>query len=246
MATQDRFKDLEWFNTVSTQTVGVVGAGGIGSWLTMLLARAGCNEIFIFDFDTLEEHNIGGQMYPVSTVGQTKLKALASIIKVFSGLNLSTYVEKYVPTSITNEIMFSAVDNMAARKVIFERWVELYNHTQNKNMLFIDGRMLAENLQIYVVTPDKIEEYKATLFEDSEVEEQPCTAKATSHCGALIGALMVSAYTNWANNLTQDIRVVPFSISVNLPLFEFSVPFFSNQVAEVSVKNVDSETKIEE
>jgi len=236
MAVRDRFKDLEWFSTVSTQTVGVVGAGGIGSWLTMLLARAGCNDIFVFDYDILEEHNIGGQMYPVSTVGQTKLKALQSIVKDFSGLNLSTYVEKYVPTSITNEIMFSAVDNMAARKVIFERWVELFESTKNKNMLFIDGRMLAENLQIYVVTPDRIEDYKATLFEDSEVEEQPCTAKATSHCGALIGSLMVSAYTNWANNLTQDIRVVPFSISINLPLMDFSVPFFSPVVSTLKIE----------
>jgi len=44
--------------TLSRMRIGVVGAGGTGSLLIELAARAGVGEIFVFDFDRAEETNL--------------------------------------------------------------------------------------------------------------------------------------------------------------------------------------------
>lgn len=52
-----RFKDAPWFPKEETAII-VGGAGGIGSWLSLLLSRAGFYPI-VYDYDRLEEHNLG-------------------------------------------------------------------------------------------------------------------------------------------------------------------------------------------
>ena len=48
-----RFKDAPWFPKEETAII-VGGAGGIGSWLSLLLSRAGFYPI-VYDYDRLEE-----------------------------------------------------------------------------------------------------------------------------------------------------------------------------------------------
>jgi hypothetical protein len=107
---------------------------------------------------------------------------------------------------------------MKARKLMFEAWKR-----NPEKELFIDGRMLMEQGMIFCVTPDKIDAYEQHLFEDSEVLDQPCSAKATSHSGAIIAGLMVSAYTNYLTNmkLGVDVRDVPFKFDYMLQLMLF-------------------------
>ena len=78
----NRFKDAPWFPTEDTYVL-IGGSGGIGSWLTLLLARANFKPI-IFDFDTIEEHNIGGQLFSVGDIGSPKVVATSRIAKQFA------------------------------------------------------------------------------------------------------------------------------------------------------------------
>ena len=41
----------------------VVGAGAIGSFVTLALAKMGCGNITSYDMDTVEEHNLPNQFY---------------------------------------------------------------------------------------------------------------------------------------------------------------------------------------
>jgi molybdopterin/thiamine biosynthesis adenylyltransferase len=120
--------------------------------------------------------------------------------------------------SMIAPVVFSCFDNMEARKLMFEKWCE-----QDDKQIFIDGRMLAEQGMVYAVTPDKIERYKETLFDDSEVEDQDCSYKATTHCGKLISSLMTAVMNNYvANEIVtgMPIREVPFEINFNLQLLD--------------------------
>ena len=218
MSTRARFKDAPWFPGEEEIYCLVGGAGGIGSWLSFLLSRAGYLP-FVFDFDEVEAHNIGGQLFPQKAIGKKKVEAIADLISEFSIMEIDTYDEKYIEGSMTNEYVFAAFDNMQARKDMFKNWIT--HNKDNPNALFIDGRLTMEQIQILCITPDKAEEYeKEHLFDDSEVQEAPCTMKQTSHSAAMIASLMTGFFTNHITNVREGkkVRQVPFFYEYFIPL----------------------------
>lgn len=229
-----RFKDALWFPKEET-IVLIGGAGGIGSWLTILLARAGFVPM-VYDFDVLEEHNMGGQLYPKRHINKTKVEALKEIIKDFTETDMVANNQKVDTETMSHIYVFSAFDNMQARKDMFASWEtfvkewademaetddeEHLKKLKSQEPIFIDGRLTMEQLQIFCVTPDKIEEYKKHLFDDTEVPDAPCTLKQTSHSAAMIAAHMTGFFTNHLVNINEEDRVrsLPFKWEYFIPL----------------------------
>lgn len=54
----------------------IAGAGGLGSNVAAMLARAGIGRLVIADFDTVSYSNLNRQMFTVGQVGLLKVKAL--------------------------------------------------------------------------------------------------------------------------------------------------------------------------
>jgi len=213
----DRHKDAPWFPQ-NEEPVMIGGAGGIGSWLTMFLNRAGFSPI-VYDFDRIEEHNLGGQLFRIQDIGRYKTSAVSTILSEFCGEDISIFNLKIDENSPTHHFMFSAFDNMKARKDLFEVWKRSIPNC-SVTPLFIDGRLTMEQLQIFCVTPDKIEQYEAHLFDDSEVEDAPCTLKQTTHTAAMIASLMTAFFTNHIANIYErkNVRFVPFYYEHFVPL----------------------------
>ena len=218
-----RFRDSPWFSENVPVIIG--GAGGIGSWLALFLARQ-ASDIYLYDADNYEEVNMAGQFCKSSDIGKPKTQATKENIYDFTANRNVSCFGLYEPSSMSNDIMFSGFDNMKARKIMFENWVTYVGDSKEPRenvALFIDGRLNAEEAEIYVVTPNKIDEYRKTLFDDSEASPQNCSYKSTTHCSAIIAGLMVAAYNNVVtnHNMKLDYRVVPFSIKYQLPLLNF-------------------------
>jgi len=213
----NRFKDAPWFPK-ENETVMVGGAGGISSWLTLFLARAGFKPI-VYDFDIIEESNTAGQLFRLSDVGKYKVSALSEIIKEFANDSISGFNIKIDENSPTHYFMFSGFDNMLARKNMFENWKRSIENCAVIPIL-IDGRLEMEQLQIFCVTPDRIKDYEKTLFADEEVEDAPCTMKQTSHAAAMIATLMTAFFTNHMTNMYERevVRDVPFYHEFFIPL----------------------------
>jgi sulfur carrier protein ThiS adenylyltransferase len=57
-------------------SVGIAGAGGLGSNVAVALARAGIGCLVIADFDRIEPSNLNRQQYFVDQVGERKVEAL--------------------------------------------------------------------------------------------------------------------------------------------------------------------------
>ena len=215
-----RFKEALWFEKARNTEVIVGGAGGIGSWLIFLLARLDV-KLYVYDFDSVERHNIGNQLYNTKSIDKSKVDALESICHQFSNVYFDAkYIEKYDEDSISSPIMFSAFDNMEARKIMFNNW-----KSNESRELFIDGRMEMENYQIYIVQKGQEERYEKSLFEDSEVPDLPCGAKATSHTAADISSNMVKCFTNYLTNTEVEIRNVPFKITSVAALMNYDIEF---------------------
>jgi molybdopterin/thiamine biosynthesis adenylyltransferase len=212
-----RLKDAPWLKYKAPYVL-VAGAGGIGSWTALLLARAGLAP-FIADFDTIEVHNMGGQLFSSNQIGKKKVLAVQDTIKSFCDKDVVVFEDKVNSNfEHINNLIIAAFDNMKARKELFNLWVKDYK--DDKDALFIDGRLTAEQLQIFCVRPKDIEEYKKYLFDDSEVEEAPCTFKQTSHSAAMIAAHITGFMTNHLSNLVleEEVRAVPFKWEYFIPL----------------------------
>lgn len=215
--TYTRFKDAPWF-TDRQETVMIGGSGGIGSWLTMFAARAGFKPV-VYDYDDIEEHNIGGQLFRNSDVGSPKVNAIQTIVNQFCDYQISVFNQKIDSNSPTHYFMFSAFDNMQARKDLFQVWKKSHENC-TVTPIFIDGRLTMEQLQIFCVTPDKMELYETEhLFDDAEVEDAPCTLKQTTHSAAMIASHMLAFFTNHVTNIYERevVRDVPF-------MYEFFIP----------------------
>jgi molybdopterin/thiamine biosynthesis adenylyltransferase len=209
-----RFSEAPFYKPGQIVTIG--GAGGIGSWLCLYLARLEC-KMYIYEYDTIDETNMGGQLFGVSHIGLNKAEGVKKIAELFTGESSNiTCLGKFEEDSIVTDVCFSAFDNMAARKAMFNKWKSLENRK-----LFVDGRMLMQSGQVYVVMPGREEMYESTLFDDSDVEDQPCSAKATSHSGGFIAALMTAALTNHITAENDFPLISPFKTVYDFPIFEF-------------------------
>jgi len=214
----DRFKDAPWFSAAGEQVL-IGGAGGIGSWLALFLTRAGFAAT-LYDPDTVEAHNTGGQMFRRSDIGRHKTDAVEDIVETFCGDQINTFRERVRNGSPAHAFAFSAFDNMKARRDMFENWKQGIANSPVVPLL-VDGRLDMEQVQVFCVTPDTMREYERDhLFPDAEVPDAPCTLRQTTHTAALIAALMTGLFTNHIANVQERAanRAVPFFHEFFVPL----------------------------
>lgn len=219
-----RFKDAPWYPKEAIHVM-VGGAGGIGSWTAMLLARAGFNPI-VYDFDLLEEHNLGGQLFPKRLISKSKVEALTLVIKDFCDLDIVGMNEKINEDTPTHLYCISAFDNMVARRIFYNTWLTNQGCGENPKALYIDGRLNAEQMQIFCLkggaaNVDAQHKYLTTeLFDDKDVADAPCTLKQTSHAAAMIAAHIVGFFTNHITNVVEndDTRNVPYKWEYFIPM----------------------------
>lgn len=228
-----RFKDAPWFDQVSKgvgpdpRMVVVGGAGGIGSWLSLMLSRIGVS-VLCYDYDSVDEVNLGGQLYGYHHVGKSKVDALAEVVNMFCDGIFDGVNGRYAADSITEACVFSAFDNIEARRIMFHRWESYIDGPDYKGQLrdaiFIDGRLTMEQLQIFTVTGDNgaaRSDYRTNqLPEDSTIPDAPCTLKQTSHSAAMIASHMVATFTNHLTNVAvgEQERFVPYKWEFFIPL----------------------------
>jgi len=216
---KSRFRDASWFDKMDKFVVPIIvgGVGGIGSWLILFLSRMlpSNGYVIIYDYDKVEEVNIAGQLFRLSDIGKPKVHAIQEIVKYFSGFNgVIHHNERYNEESLKSPIMFSAFDNMAARRIMYNNW--LSEAEEYPESIFIDGRLNAEQFQVYYVTLENCIEYeKNHLFDDKEVEDTNCSYKQTTHFAAAIAAKMIQGFTAFLDETYE----LPFRYEEIGPLF---------------------------
>lgn len=61
-------------------SISIVGCGGVGSWLAMYAAMVGVKNIYLYDSDTVEEHNLNRLPFPKDSVTKKKTEVMKEII----------------------------------------------------------------------------------------------------------------------------------------------------------------------
>lgn len=226
--TSSRFDGASWFNKIKEQTVIVAGIGGIGSYLTFLLSRLKIANMILYDDDIVEEANLSGQLFSKTDIGSTKVKAIADMITNYSDFYCYNCMpQKYTFSSNSSRIMMCGFDNMKARAQFYANWrayVERLPNEDRATCLFIDGRLAAEEFQVFCIKGtdtylmDKYE--KEYIFPDSEAEATLCSYKQTSFCANMIASIMVNLFVNFVANMCD-------------PLIEREIPFYTRYDASM-------------
>lgn len=166
----------------------IIGAGAIGGWTALSLAKMGFQDITVWDYDIVEIENMNSQLYRFRDIGNSKVGSLSNIIEDFTNNSVNFYNEKYTGELLSGTIVISAVDSMEVRKLIWDR-----NKKTGLVNYIIDPRMGAETGLLYVMNPndDKdITSYEKTLYTDDNAVSEPCTRKSTQYCALALSGLV--------------------------------------------------------
>lgn len=229
--TSSRFSGAIWAAAIRTKTVTLAGVGGIGSYVGFLLSRVKPNKIILYDPDRIESVNMSGQLYNRDSIGQSKTRALSEFMVRYSCFyNIYSYNSRFERTSPASDIMICGFDNMAARRAFYEAWkthVNMMPEGEQGEALFIDGRLAAEEFQVFCIKGDDnyhMKQYEDKwLFSDEEAEETTCSYKQTSHCANMIASVMVNLFVNFVANQCKPLidRDVPFMTSYDASTMYF-------------------------
>lgn len=77
----DLSKSFDFFRPCDlTSRVHIIGCGSVGSTVAENLARFGITDITLYDFDSVEPHNIANQMFVQSDIYRPKIEAVEDMI----------------------------------------------------------------------------------------------------------------------------------------------------------------------
>jgi len=188
-------RQLDFFDPiVHKPKITMIGAGGIGSWVTFQLAKLGIQDITVIDHDRVAPHNLSTTPYFPTDMGKHKVRALQPVVAPH-GCKITPIAKKYEGGKFPpTDILISGVDSMDGRRLLFAEAVK------QKIPFFIDGRIGGENLRIYAIQPGKPKDralYKATLVPNSRVSPLPCTGQQVIDVGWMTASYITRAVRQW-------------------------------------------------
>lgn len=191
----DYWRQLDIVTPDCLPAVTVVGAGGIGSFTLLALAKMGVTDLTVFDDDKVENHNIPNQLYSLKSIGEYKARQAVNTCLEYAGVNALASCIKF-DAHKTAGVVISGVDSMASRKDIWS----LVKH-KPAIKLYIEARMGAEVSRIYTIDPcdpDGVGFYEQFLYDDDHASDEPCTAKAIIYNGFGIAAFIAGQVKKWS------------------------------------------------
>lgn len=221
-----RFNSAIWFDKTRKQDVTIAGLGGIGSYVVFMLSRLDVNTMTLYDPDKVERVNLSGQLYNSNQIGDYKVDAAANMIANYS--NYYSFVakhEKLDENSMISKVTICGFDNMKARKDAFRNWtnfVARLPEEERGECLFIDGRLAAEELQVFCIKGDDTDgerRYEPYLFSNSQAAPTVCSYKQTTFMANMIGSIIVNLFINFVANQCN-------------PLIDRDLPFYTEYNAE--------------
>ncbi len=112
------FRDIN--RKIFSSTVTIIGIGGLGSYLSEILARMGVKKIILVDFDKVEEKNLNRQNFILEDIGKYKVDAIEKRLK---SIRNDIEIEKYLEINekvLESDMLFDCTDNINSKYLINE------------------------------------------------------------------------------------------------------------------------------
>lgn len=119
--------------------VTVVGTGGVGGYVTIMLARAGIEKFTLIDFDDVSPSNINRQIVAYnSTIGRKKVEVLKEmLLDINESITVETKAERLTKENISSligqtDIVIDAIDSVKDK-------IELIAYCKNTGIYIISA-----------------------------------------------------------------------------------------------------------
>lgn len=113
-------------------TVGIAGAGGLGSNIAISLYRAGIGKLVIADFDIINITNLNRQQFYYNQIGDYKVRALESNLrKIHPFCKIESHLEKVTTDNLARlfadvDVLIEAFDLAEQKQMLIEHWLQLF------------------------------------------------------------------------------------------------------------------------
>lgn len=160
--------------------IHIIGAGATGSFVAQILARMGVPVLNIYDFDTVEIHNIPNQSFDTRHLEKSKVEALASILKDINPDIVVNTFNKEVKEEDVNGLegyVFMLIDSMKARKQLWETC-----KTNDKIIHYWESRLGSDQARVYSIALEKDKDYRryeTDFYDDEKAEVSACGTSIT-------------------------------------------------------------------
>ena len=203
----------ESLNLMDDKPIHVIGVGAIGRQVAVTLAIMGWpGEVHIYDFDTVEEVNLGTQGFMPKWLGSPKVEAtLQDVRDINPECQLHIHNGRIGMNVVRNMegVVFCCVDSMETRQQVFQN---LNSFGPESVDLFLDARMSSEVFDIWAAYDEATkEQYNEGWFPDSEANQDTCTARSTYYCANVAAGFMIA-------QLTKHTRGIPLESNVRLDM----------------------------
>lgn len=118
--------------TFANVKIGIAGAGGIGSNVAMLLARAGAESLVVADFDEVEIQNLNRQFFFADQVGMLKVDALAqNLLRINNAIEVEMHSMRLTADNACEvfhncDVLVEAVDDSETKVILIEEWSTVF------------------------------------------------------------------------------------------------------------------------
>jgi len=138
MPTFDQIKAI-----MKKHTVGIAGAGGLGSNIAMALTRVNIGKLIIADFDVVSESNLNRQFYFRDQLNRKKVEALKeNLHRINPDIEIEIHdirldKQNILPVFKTVDVMVEAFDRAEMKELI----IELFQTEQPNTPLVVGNGM---------------------------------------------------------------------------------------------------------
>ena len=182
--------------------IHIIGCGAVGSTVAELLSRFGLTKITLYDFDTVESHNIANQMFRATDIGKKKTEALGEYLLQINPemeTDLKIEPEGYKGQRLSGYV-FLCVDNIDLR-----REIATANKTNPYIKAMFDFRIRLEDAQHYAAdwkNPKMISSFLGTMnftHEEAKKETQVSACNIELSVAPTVRQICSSGVCNFIN-----------------------------------------------
>lgn len=183
----DLSKCYDFFQPDSVEgRIHIIGCGSVGSTLAELLIRNGLTKLTLWDFDTVEPHNVSNQMFRHADIGRLKTEALRDLL-----IEINPEAEGDIEIQsdgwkgkLLSGYLFLCVDNIDLRREIVEKHMD----SPYVKAVF-DFRTLLTSAQHYAADWNEYKQKKNLLKSMQFSHDEAKAETPVSACGVTLGVV---------------------------------------------------------